>query len=99
MKTSWTVFNYFVTLHQTENNTKERTEWQPKKEVRSPEARERVVEKRERRAPRNLNPEAAQRSRLRRQPRSLRRRAAARKQGSRERRSRQRNRVVARRAA
>src|ERR1041384_902126 len=79
-KTSWTVFNYFATLHQTQNTTKERTQWQPKKEARSPEARAKVVAKRQRRARQNPSPEAAQRSRPRRQPRSLQRRAERKQQ-------------------
>src|SRR6185503_16249269 len=69
IKTSWTVLNYFVTLSQTQNKTKERTKWQPKKGVRSPEARAKVAEKRERRARQNRKAEEAQRSQLR-QPRS-----------------------------
>src|SRR6185503_588063 len=72
IKTSWTVLNYFVTLSQTQNKIKERTKWQPKKGVRSPEARAKVVEKRERRARQNPVRAEAQRSQLR-QPRSPRR--------------------------
>src|ERR1043165_6288818 len=74
-KTSWTVFNYFATLHQTQNTTKERTKWQPKKEARSPEARAKVAERAPRRARQSRSPEAVLRSQPRRQPRSRRRKA------------------------
>src|SRR6476646_536754 len=62
IKTSWTVLNYFVTLSQTQNKLKERTKWQPKKEARSPEARAKVVEKRQRRARQNPRVAEARRS-------------------------------------
>src|SRR5215213_2578440 len=90
IKTSWTVSNYFVTLSQTQNKIKERTKWQPKKEARSPEARAKVVEKRQRRARQNPKDAEAQRSQLR-QPRSPLRKAAARKAQSKVRRKRQRS--------
>src|SRR4029078_11471295 len=73
-KTSWTVFNYFATLSQTQNTHKERSKLQPKKEPRSPEARAKAARKVPRRA-RQRSPEKALRSQSRRQPRNRRRRA------------------------
>src|ERR1051325_11135475 len=58
----------FCYVEPNSKQTKERTQWQPEKEARSPEARAKVVRKRQRRARQNPKAVEAQRSQLRRQP-------------------------------